>query len=286
MRLVGIRRSAMYSPGGHAENDRRIFDAVVHALERHGCKIRVMDDDDVGVVPIRASAIFSMCQGSRANSALEQLIDEGALIMNAPQAVQNCHRARLYCALGEDRGIFAPMTLVSTSTHAEPAIPSGLSSESSFWIKRGDVHATQPGDVVRVGTVEAYRAVLDGFRGRGIGMAAVVPHLAGEVVKFYGVLGSSFFRFYCEADSRICPVAFASAQAEIEHLVRRVGLEIYGGDAVLTAEGRVVVIDINDWPTFARFRDEAAEAIAHHIYSCALRHDLQFQGRQDSSAIA
>jgi hypothetical protein len=47
-----------------------------------------------------------------------------------------------------------------------------------------------------------------------------------------------------------------------------------------------VVIDINDWPSFARFRDEAAEAIVHHIYSRVIGQDLQSQVRQTSGAIA
>ena len=33
--------------------------------------------------------------------------------------------------------------------------------------------------------------------------------------------------------------------------------EIYGVDAVVPSSGEVVIIDMNDWPTFARFRREA-----------------------------
>jgi hypothetical protein len=180
--------------------------------------------------------------------------------------------------------VFVPVKMVSTL--AEPEIPVGLLGEGGVWVKRGDVHATQPGDVVRVHTGEAYRSVLEGFRRRGIDMAAVEPHQFGEVVKFYGVIGTSFFRFYCEEDFQICPVAFASARANIEHLVRRLGLEIYGGDAVVTPEGRVVVIDINDWPSFAHYRSEASEAIGHHIYARVVGQDVQVQVRQEPSAFA
>jgi hypothetical protein len=34
---------------------------------------------------------------------------------------------------------------------------------------------------------------------------------------------------------------------------------------VLPAAGAPVLIDVNDWPSFARCRDEAAEAIAAHV---------------------
>jgi hypothetical protein len=148
------------------------------------------------------------------------------------------------------------------------------------WVKRGDVHATQQGDVVRVRTAEEYRSVLRGFCDRGIPEAVVEPHLVGEVVKFYGVVDSPFFRFYSEGDFKTCPLAFGAARPDIERMVRRLGLEIYGGDAVLTATGKVVVIDINDWPSFANFRDEAAEVIGRHIYRRARSHELPRQVQQ------
>jgi hypothetical protein len=44
-------------------------------------------------------------------------------------------------------------------------------------------------------------------------------------------------------------------------------LEVYGGDAIITPESKIYVIDINSWPSFARVRDEAKVHIAEHIYS-------------------
>ena len=43
------------------------------------------------------------------------------------------------------------------------------------------------------------------------------------------------------------------------------GLDIYGGDAIVTATGGVVLLDVNAWPSFALFREEAAERIAAHV---------------------
>jgi predicted ATP-grasp superfamily ATP-dependent carboligase len=44
-------------------------------------------------------------------------------------------------------------------------------------------------------------------------------------------------------------------------------LEVFGGDAVVTSDGSIYLIDINAWPSFALFRKEASEAIARHILS-------------------
>ena len=92
------------------------------------------------------------------------------------------------------------------------------------------------------------------------------------MIKFYGVVGTSFFRFYAEEDRRIAPVAFSQARPGIEALVQRMGLEVYGGDAVIGLDGQVSVIDVNDWPSFAYYRPEAAEAIGARIFSLALNH--------------
>jgi D-alanine-D-alanine ligase-like ATP-grasp enzyme len=50
------------------------------------------------------------------------------------------------------------------------------------------------------------------------------------------------------------------------------GLEIYGGDCIATASGELVLIDLNAWPSFALFREEAASAIAAYL-------SVRFTGR-------
>jgi hypothetical protein len=275
MRLLGIQRSPIYSPGRHQDNDRLIFDATVEALRRRGCAVATMTEDEVGGPWPDAQAVFSMCQGDEANSSLLEREGIGVLVINSPRAVKNCHRARLHHLLGRDRGSFAPAELVPTCGGGR--IPPSLHTAGGCWLKRGDVHATAPGDVVHVRGEADYLAALRQLCARGIPVALAVPHVEGEVVKFYGVLGSPFFRFYCERNPGHVPAAFAAACVEVEVLVRRVGLEIYGGDAVITPEGRVVVIDLNDWPSFAPFRDEASHAIACHIFHRA----VALTGRQD-----
>jgi hypothetical protein len=271
VRLIGIQRSSRFSPGRHADNDRSILEATAAVLRRKGCTVHLIGEDDVGAHAVDATAVFSMCQGVRANRLLEQVERQGALIINRPTATQNCYRTRLHEVLRPDWGIFAPTVLVPTSGACGPPPPERPGA-GGFWIKRGDVHATQSGDVVHVHSAQEFKDVLIDFHQRGIPDAVVAPHLAGDVVKFYGVVGSSFFRFYCEHDFKVCPIDFAGARPRIEHLVRRLGLEIYGGDAVVTPEGRVRVIDINDWPSFANFRSEAAQAIGAYIHRRAVRH--------------
>ena len=46
---------------------------------------------------------------------------------------------------------------------------------------------------------------------------------------------------------------------------RVLSLPIYGGDAIITPDGNIHLIDFNDWPSFSSCRDEAAKAIAKRI---------------------
>ena len=40
------------------------------------------------------------------------------------------------------------------------------------------------------------------------------------------------------------------------------GVDVFGGDAIIRPDGQPVIIDLNAWPSYARYRDRAAEAIA------------------------
>jgi len=51
-------------------------------------------------------------------------------------------------------------------------------------------------------------------------------------------------------------------QYEAERLAKAVGVEVFGGDAIIRSDGTFCVIDFNDWPSFSRCRPEAACTIA------------------------
>ena len=124
------------------------------------------------------------------------------------------------------------------------------------WLKRGDVHAERAEDVVSLWREEIPDA-LRVFAARGIERVAMQEHVAGPIVKFYGVADGRFFRYY-GADGvdgeRLKALAFAAAE--------RLGLGVFGGDVAFPEPDRPVLIDLNDWPSFAPFRAEAARHIA------------------------
>lgn len=46
-----------------------------------------------------------------------------------------------------------------------------------------------------------------------------------------------------------------------EALTSLINIKVYGGDAIVQADGSFKIIDFNDWPSFSPCRQEAAKAI-------------------------
>ena len=268
--LVAIYRNPSYSPLQHGVNDTAILDATVARLETQGWRAIKTSEREVeqGCLPA-AELYLNMCQGSLAAEQLMPLECDGVVVVNRPSSALNCHRYRLVKRLGES-GVPFPHTLIHAT--AAPLPPAGelkaLSPDhQKVWVKRGDVHAERPEDVVAT-PLERVGEALRAFTLRGIRWVALQEHVPGPVVKFYGVTDGHFFDWYgAEAgfagprpavdEHRLKALAFQAAAI--------LGLEVFGGDVAFPEPDRPVLIDINDWPSFAPFRDDAAQAIAAYI---------------------
>jgi hypothetical protein len=269
-RLVALYRSPSYSPLQHLANDTAILDATVAELTARGWQVEKTLERDVEQGRVPAADLFvNMCQGPLASERLAPIEADGALVVNRPTSVLACHRHRLV-RLMAGSGLAFPRTLI---LHTRGQVPSerelGALSGSldKVWVKRGDVHAERPEDVVSVRAATVASA-LAAFAARAISWAAVQAHVPGPVVKFYGVADGRFFRYYGadEGASAPPPAVDEGALRDLAFAAARVaGLEVFGGDAAVPAPDRPVLIDLNDWPSFAPFRDEAARAIAGYI---------------------
>jgi len=268
--LVAIYRSPSYSPLQHGVNDTAILDATVGLLEATGWRATKTTELEVELGRLPAAELYlNMCQGSLAAEQLMPLESDGIVVVNRPSSALNCHRYRLVRRLGDSTLPF-PRTLILASSAPLPP-PAQLGAlgrdHQKVWIKRGDVHAERPEDVVAT-TLDALPEALRAFTGRGIPWVALQEHVPGPVVKFYGVTDGRFFNWY-GADA-----GFAGERPQVDenHLkalafeaAAILGLEVFGGDVAFPEPDRPVLIDINDWPSFAPFREPAARAIAAYI---------------------
>lgn len=274
MRVVAIYRSSTYSPGRHRNNDAAIMDATTARLADNGWSIERLGEGDVeaGIIP-DADLYLNMCQGGVASARLLGLEERGAVILNRPSSVLGCHRHRLVRTL-DASGLPFPVTVMLPTVEAplfETDLPDG-----DFWVKRGDVHAQEAADVVRTSR-DALAGVLASFGERGVKQVAVQAHVPGPVLKFYGVGDGSLFHAFRE-DGRpvdgdtvdlnvLRRLAFAAA--------RSVGLGVFGGDAVVPTRTHPTLVDLNDWPSFAPVREEAATAIAEFAEASVMQRSIR-----------
>jgi hypothetical protein len=273
-RAVAVYRSPAYSPQQHLTNDRAILDATVDELAPLGWDVARVDERDLRGGHLPTGRLYlNMCQGVESAARLRRLLPRGAVSINTPSAVQACHRHHLIPHL-RAAGLPVPRTVfVPTSGSAVRRPPVELVTDNGYpvWVKRGDVHAETPDDVVAA-AVERVGETMQGFAARGVSVVALQEHLPGPVVKFYGVAPDRFFHWYA-ANGAATPV-----EVDVERLrglaetaAKVLGLAVYGGDAVVRRPEAPVLIDVNDWPSFAPVRNAAAAAIAHLAHERAVK---------------
>ncbi len=267
-RALALYRQPSYSPNQHRANDQAILDAVVRHLEEWGWTVTRASEGDIltGAVSEshlrEADIVLNMCQGPDASERLSAAESHGIRLINRPSSVLGCHRHRLVGILAH-RPIAFPRTAV-VATAGEPELDGFGANGRGVWVKRGDVHAECSADVVVV-TRRELPGALAAFAGRGIHRVALQEHVPGPVIKFYGVADGEFFRYY-GADAgpngprpqvderRLRALAFAAA--------RELRFDVFGGDVALPTPSDPVLIDLNDWPSFAPFREDAGRHIA------------------------
>jgi hypothetical protein len=266
VQFLGIYREPDYSPGRHLSNDARILRLVGQALVRYGANVRLATLEEARPIRKDADIIFSMCQGPAGVAEMTEWKKDGRLILNDPEASRRTYRNYI-CAPEHQKELGFPKSETLTTDLPATEIEryrhffTGLGG----WLKRADVHATQVGDVMRINSADSLRASLALFHARGLKQAILQEHCEGDEVKFYAVRGGRlFWPFYprdCEGhpfEENVLATMAAMAAESID-------LGIYGGDAIISPDGKITLIDLNDWPSFAPCRGAAASAIALYL---------------------
>jgi hypothetical protein len=266
-RCWGLFREREHSPGRESD-DAEILRLTAKHLETHGVQVELRAPEELVATEVPPDGVFFMCERMEALRTLLAWQERGVRLVNSPQAVLNTYRERMIAQLREANVTFVPSRLVATGDAA-------VTARLPVWVKRADVHNTQDGDVVFAETPDAIAAALAGLAARGIEGAVLQPHVPGDLIKFYGVGpggggpdgGPPWFRWFYHKDQRLAGHAFDPAR--LARLVRdaatALGLEIYGGDAIASADGSLQLLDLNAWPSFALYRDEAAPVIASYL---------------------
>ncbi|MBQ7421753.1 MAG: hypothetical protein IJV27_06415 [Prevotella sp.] len=250
--VVGIARAEEFSPNS-VRKDRTILEAVISRM--YG--VVVAEEEACRQLP-EADVYMNMGRMPETMMLLKQKESTGALVLNSAYGVECCQRSRL--------------ELLMRKKHFPMPAQVG---PNGYWLKRGDRAAQTKEDIVFCKDEKELELAKRKMEERGIEEYTVSAHVKGDLVKFYGVESVNFFRVFYPGDDGESkfgnehvngkPHHFLfheqDLQTTAECLSRLVNIPIFGGDAVITADGTFKIIDFNDWPSFSRCVDEAADAI-------------------------
>jgi glutathione synthase/RimK-type ligase-like ATP-grasp enzyme len=276
LQIAGVRREQLYSPN-HVGNDAMIFMKTVEHLTELGADVKIYEEQDLGKIEIKEPFIFSMAQGVEGTEILLQMEKQGKFIINSPQGSINSYRSNMVKILPE-KGIPFPKSLI-VSIDEKDKIKFEDFNARKIWIKRGDVHAVHREDVTLVYSEDERKNIFREFEKRGITEVVLQEHLDGDVIKFYAIVGSSLFHWYYLNGVNHTPFDKDKLVELAQNSAIALGLDVYGGDAVVAEDGSISIFDINDWPSFAPVRDEASEQIAKLIFQKVknLKHSLSLK---------
>jgi glutathione synthase/RimK-type ligase-like ATP-grasp enzyme len=263
----GIYRESAHSPG-RVDDDAAIMHRVGEALATHGFTVELLRADNVEPAFETPSAmIFAMCEQGEILDRLKRAGQAGAIVVNSPDAIRNTYRHRMVELFAQNH-VLAPVSHVVATNAVKLPLATGV------WIKRYDFHATQSDDVMYVASETGFREALARFAERGIPFVVAQEHVEGDLIKFYGVgragvdaPGSDWFEWFYHRDKGMTGYPFKAERlrAVARSAAAALGVEVFGGDAIIRRDGEPVIIDLNAWPSYAKYRDKAAQSIADYL---------------------
>jgi hypothetical protein len=275
LKLIGVSRGNRFSPN-RIDHDTAIFERVAELLRQKGCDVILYDESVFLQRVIGKRSLFAMAREIRSIRKLQKLELQGYTVINSGFGIENCIRENMTRLFFLNEIPHPKSKILPTS---ETSIDLSDIGERC-WIKRGDSHTIHPDDVAFARNPQEANDILRSYARRNIASAVINEHLEGDLIKFYGIVGSDFFywnyphllhhsKFGLEAingQHRGIPFDSEALQTLCIRAAIALNLSIYGGDAVVRPDGTLSIIDLNDWPSFAPCLEKAAPIIARHIY--------------------
>jgi len=263
----GVFRERAHSPGREFD-DAELLRLTGKHLEAKGFQVCLKIPEEISP-PLRErpACLFFMCEQTHILNQFLVWEQEGMSQVNSPSAVFNTYRTRMV-SLFQRNGVMFPNSVIF------PTTGEAVNISKPTWIKRADVHNTQEGDVVLATTHTQAEVALHAMAERGMAHAVIQDHIPGDLIKFYGIGdsrhldgASPWFRSFYHKNQQVQGFPFnpEALASRAQRAASSLGLEVYGGDAVVTKAGDLWIIDLNAWPSFALYRDEASEQIASYL---------------------
>ena len=266
MKALGILRETQNSPGRESD-DALILKAVMDQLSILKTETVVVTPEEFDGMDTKGyDLIVPMCETYPRLMRLKKIEEEtGVVVVNPADTVLGCYRTRMLPSFEKTPGLsWPPSEIRSTETAGRaPA----FEADGGWWLKRGDVHNTCTYDVVFAKDWAEADRIRREFQSREIKDMVVQRHTDGDLIKFYGVGPGQWFTWFYHDPStaRRLPFEIEDLAQQAELAAKAVKVEVFGGDAIVTPDGKIYIIDINSWPSFARVRAEASVQIARRL---------------------
>lgn len=281
MKVLGISRGQKYSPN-LSGSDAAIFKAVADVLKEKGHEVHTIGEEEMlrhDYTPY--DRVFTMARDTFNLVMLEKDTDVKTLakFINSLDGILTCTNKAAVASQMLEAGIPQPEFLVGLqhnivccSTESKDEIVPPL------WLKNCDGSALVAEDTAFCRTKEDFASAFKNFEERDVAMWMAQEHQPGDLIKFYGVEGTSFFawnyasqghsKFGLEqVNGKEKGYAFNPERIKLyaDMVAKKLNVPIYGGDAIIDEEGNFWFIDFNDFPSFSSCTLRAAEAIAQRI---------------------
>ncbi len=278
--IFGIYREKSHSPRREYD-DAAILKATGIELEKAlGKKVVLFEPDEfLGAgIDLSPRLVFYMCEEASCLGRLEQIrASTGCKLVNTTEGVKNTFRENM-TGLFERVDFFPKSRMLSIKEKKEHALSFPL------WVKRGDYHAIEAEDVIFAEDEKDVSKALDNFQKRKIDKVVLQEHIPGDIIKFYCVRDSGsnrdyWFKWFYHKDQDLGEYPFSRGDLyrKVKFSGEIMDLEIYGGDAIVRPDGEIFIIDVNAWPSFALFREEASLAISALLLDKLGMEDTKFE---------
>ncbi|MDE5821394.1 MAG: hypothetical protein K2H50_04855 [Paramuribaculum sp.] len=268
IKIAAVKRAGVYSPN-HIGNDTAILNVVAEQLRKRGCEVSLYSEDELAAGKVDESIVVNMCREPRSIALLQQFEDEGRIVINSGFGIENCLRERMTRILVGNNIPFPESIIVNTDEAVRARLVKG--GFQRCWIKRADSHTMHKEDVTIVRHPVEAQEVLQEYFLRGIKRAVISRHIEGRLIKFYGIAGTPFFEWLFPHSDGLSdtPVLTKNDEDRLRNICSKAAealdVRIFGGDCIITPEGDLIIVHINDWPSFAPCRTEAATSIAKAV---------------------
>lgn len=268
MKIAGIPRNPQNSPN-MSNKDMAIFSEITERLKERGHSIQILDEKEV--IPNTFDAVFHMSRTEITLKNLSEYEKSGRHTINTVNGVQNCSRNKVI-EIFDRHKIRQPAFCVISSDKTIPNL------KYPGWLKKYRGWSYCIHDVQYVKSEQELREGIKKLAENGCTEYVYCEHITGDLIKFYGVTASDFFRYrYPEPSSTKFGLEKINGPAHkykfdekelrttVFEAARTLGITVFGGDCIITENREIFIIDFNDFPSFSAYTKEAAEAITDCI---------------------